>query len=208
MKLSDIKLNDRDQVVLTLTKVRIAFSANGANHFDPYEFEGKRRYGCNAILEDKHVTAVEKAMQLIAEKTGLDLSDLAANQKALRVGNKNKKKGTEDIYDGFEDKMYLSITKHAMTHAGKPMKPPVVYGADREVLTDSNDPRVKSDGAYANIQIVLYRPGSYNNIACSYDFLAYRNDEFEAFGGGGAQMTDESDMFEGTAETEAGEDEI
>ena len=207
MKLSDIKINDKKQVVLTLTGVQIAFSGNGKNHFVANDFEGKLRHDFNCILDDKHVKAVDKAIKLVAEAQGIDLSELTSKQKPLRDGNKNKNKTTGEIYNGFEGKMYLSVIRHARSAKGDTIKPAVIYGGDKQVLTNPTDPRVKEDGCFANVQVVLYGNKQYSTISCSYDFLAFRNDPYEPFGGG-ATVENEGDLFDGTEEGEEGEDEI
>ena len=198
-----VKLNAQGKCELTI-KGRLAFTENGKNHFIPYHLPaphntGFKRYGGQLILEDNVAKLISEAMVLLADKHGVNLADLGANQKALRNGNSNTRmvEGVPVPYDGFADKKYVTLVRscaYLKRGVETEIPAPNVYGIGgiKDLITSESDPRILADGCYAMVKIVLYVPKSKKSISCSYNAICFTADDFEQLGGGTTIKEDDS----------------
>lgn len=224
MKVSEVKINEQyGNALLTFSKARIAFSGNGDDLFYSKQFQdrGNSRWGCSLILTPEDAKLVAEAEKQLAKHFKIDLADLGKNNRALRDGDKNVSKSSGEVYEGFAGNKYVSCAKNDNTkgedgrtiprdsdnYPKKPSKAPQVRQGAGILITAPDDERVKQDGAYVNAQVSVYFQPKYGTFGVSPQIIAYRNDEFEGFGGGMVEQ-DADSLYEGIEGSELDEGSI
>lgn len=110
------------------------------------------------------------------------LEDLEASKKAIRNGNKRKNK-SGDIYEGYEDRTYITA---------KNKQRPTLINADRSPVTEEDG--VIYSGCYVNVRLSLYANTKPTSKGV---FAGLKGVQFskagDAFGGGARASADEFD---------------
>jgi hypothetical protein len=207
-------------------KCRIAFSSESGkpngwrllnDHHGNKEGTGKLIRGGTFIHDDAKDSSgysfadVVKHAVIKVAKAGLDKSDMEAfydfetkkflNNKqkcpAYLDGNKNRPKGEDKPYIGFEGKTYSKGIR--TTENAGPIK---VYN----VGANSNTPaleqweeglKLPADGAYVNVRLYIYANKEWGTVSSSPDIVCYRADEFEEFVGYSLSEEETNELFDG-----------
>lgn len=183
---------------LKITNARVAF-AHGLFKASAVEEGQQAKFGADFILEpeskvfemtaDKKLvpTTMKDAMLKVANETwkgrGAEmLEDLEASKKCHRNGNRRVNK-SGDVYEGFEDRWY--VTAKAATRPG-------LYNLDKSPVAEEDG--VIYSGCYVNVIFDLYgnsQPKK-KGVFAGLTGVQFAKDG-DSFGGGGAAKADDFD---------------
>lgn len=183
---------DGKNVEFVAEGVRIAFTKNGQNFFEPEEYKKQRKFKGQFIIEDEDVLeqAKEILQYLVVNNVDedFDVEDFEGEVDGLehiflRNGDKNENKNGE-VYDGFAGNFYIAATRSEKQGA------PTVFADTGDEIEDYPDARVFKDGCYANVALRAYYSEEWEMIGCNIEAVIY-TEEGEPFTGDNSYSTNE-----------------
>ena len=175
--------DDGKNVEFVLENVRLAFTRNGKNFFEPEEFRKQRKFKGQFIIEDEDALEQAKEILQFLVKNNVD-EDFEIDDEFdgeieglkhlfLRNGDDATGKNGE-VYDGFEGKFFVAATRAEAQGA------PTVFADTGDEIEEYPDNRVLKDGCYGNVALRAYYSSEWDMIGCTIEAVIY-TEEGEAF---------------------------